>query len=75
MTNKRSWKKQPSLRESVAEIVNKANEDWREYQRLQFEYHLRNGLNNGVPAETLSAVFDISVDEIQEFEQTGHLKD
>ena len=75
MSKKRDARKNPTLRESLAEIVDQANRDWLGCQRMQLEQHLRNGLNNGVPAETLSAVFDLSVDEIQEFEQTGYLKD
>lgn len=43
--------------------------------RLRMETHLRNALENGVPLDSISAVFNLSVEEIQYFEQHGQLEE
>ena len=70
--------KQPKpnrLLEGVEEVVRKATEDALEFRRATITYHLRNGLENGVPLDSLSAVFNMPVEDIQDFELTGQLKD
>ena len=63
------------LRESFDALIKQAEIDAKEMHRLRLETHLRNGLENGVPVESLSAVFNMSVEEIRYFEQHGQLED
>ena len=70
--------KQPKpnpLRESFDAIIKQAKIDAKEMHRLRMETHLRNALENGVPLDSISAVFNLSVEEIQYFEQHGQLEE
>lgn len=70
--------KQPkpnSLRESLDAVIKQAEIDAKEMHRLRMETHLRNALENGVPLDSISAVFNLSVEEIQYFEQHGQLEE
>lgn len=70
--------KQPKpnpLRESFDAIIKQAEIDAKEMHRLRMETHLRNALENGVPLDSISAVFNLSVEEIQYFEQHGQLEE
>lgn len=70
--------KQPkpnSLRESLDAVIKQAEIDAKEMHRLRMETHLRNALENGVPLDSISAVFNLSVEEIQYFEQRGQLEE
>jgi hypothetical protein len=63
------------LRESFDAIIKQAEIDAKEMHRLRMEAHLRNALENGVPLDSISAVFNLSVEEIQYFEQHGQLEE
>ena len=63
------------LRESFDAIIKQAEIDAKEMHRLRMETHLRNALENGVPLDSISAVFNLSVEEIQYFEQHGQLEE
>ncbi|WBF04835.1 hypothetical protein [Erwinia phage vB_Ea277G] len=63
------------LRKSLDDLIKQAEIDAKEMHRLRMETHLRNGLENGVPIDSLSAVFNLSVEEIQHFEQHGQLEE
>ena len=70
--------KQPkpnSLRAALADVIKQAEIDAKEMHRLRMETHLRNALENGVPLDSISAVFNLSVEEIQYFEQHGQLEE
>ena len=70
--------KQPkpnSLRAALADVIKQAEIDAKEMHRLRMETHLRNALENGVPLDSISAVFNLSVEEIQYFEQRGQLEE
>lgn len=63
------------LRESFDAIIKQAEIDAKEMHRLRMETHLRNALENGVPLDSISAVFNLSIEEIQYFEQHGQLEE
>lgn len=63
------------LKAGLDEIIEKARQDALDFEITIMERHLRNGLDNGVTAETLAAVFEIPIQEIHYFEQHGHLEE
>lgn len=69
-------KKKPlSLEEDMEKFLAQARIDAIENNRLRLEYHLRTGLDNGVPFEAIAAVFDLPVQAVINFEKTGELKE
>lgn len=70
-------KKKPDLRksfkETMDEIVRDAEVNFKLVQDSVTKQRLQNGIDCGVPDDHLSAIFDLSVEEVEHFRNTGEL--
>lgn len=62
-----------SLEHHLREILNDAKVTFDVVQKNIIAQRLQNGIDCGVPDDHLSAIFDLSVEEVEHFRNTGEL--
>jgi hypothetical protein len=73
MGKKKRVDSRKSFKETLDEVIRDAEENFKMVQTNIIAHRLQTGIDCGVPDDHLSAIFDLSVEEVQHFRNTGEL--